>query len=410
MTIKPHIIQSTQFKTNSIVIKFKAPLIEENMSQRAILAKLLTRITKKYPTDQSLINHLSDLYGAHLYSNVLKQNNTHVITIGIDFIQNRYLDQPMHLIEEAFKLLNEVIFHPCFDNNLFDHRAFTQEKRLMLNKFEAIKDNKGQYSFYQLLANMFKDEAYQYPSFGSKSHLISLNNEDIFQAYQSMLANDEKHIYVCGDVEPTVIQKYIEQYLPLKSYPVNMPLIRLEDSENPLIVANGQTQQARLNIGMTFKINETKDYFAFLVMNQLFGGDTMSLLFTNVREKLSLAYQIHSQVDARSGFLFVLSGVKNDQYIQAIDTIKVQFEKLQKGEFDASLLETAKRMLKNHKLESFDRPKGYIESEFSNTYVMPHTKEAWLEGITHVDVYEVVRIALTGKFHTIYCLTSEVSS
>ena len=55
----------------------------------------------------------------------------------------------------------------------------------------------------------------------------------------------------------------------------------------------------------------------------MFGGDPSSVLFNEVREKQSLAYSIHSQLDGKNGYLFVLSGVSVEKY----DTAKTQLLK-----------------------------------------------------------------------------------
>lgn len=47
-----------------------------------------------------------------------------------------------------------------------------------------------------------------------------------------------------------------------------------------------------------------------------------------MREKQSLAYSIHSQIDGKNGYLFVLSGVSSDKYEVAKDTIINEFEKI----------------------------------------------------------------------------------
>ncbi len=64
----------------------------------------------------------------------------------------------------------------------------------------------------------------------------------------------------------------------------------------------------------------------------MFGGDPSSVLFNEVREKQSLAYSIHSQIDGKNGYLFVLSKV-SDKYETAKDIIISEFEKIKAGDF-----------------------------------------------------------------------------
>ncbi|MGK0554331.1 EF-P 5-aminopentanol modification-associated protein YfmF [Macrococcus capreoli] len=403
-----HLLNTDKFKTVSIVVKFKAPLNRHTMSERALLSKLIQKTSAKYPDYQSMMNHLAHLYGAHLYSHVIKQNNAHILTVGIDIINDKFLDKE-DLLEKAFQLLNEVIFSPNIENDAFKHELIAIEQHLFRNKYEAIKENLGQYGFYQLLKAMFQDEAMQLPGFGDIDHLETISGEAIFQCYQDMLNNDEIQLYVVGDVDELRINRLTGQYLNFSNNMINLQPTALKTIEaTQIIIEQIDTQQARINMGYQFKVTHPEQsYFAFIVLNQIFGGDPSSLLFTNVREKLSLAYQIHSQIDARSGMLYVLSGVNLDKREQAIDTIQAEFEQLKNGTFDDQLLKTAKRMLINQKKESLDRPKGFIEVEFSNTFGEYVSEAMWIEGIQSVTKEDVIQVAQTGILHTVYCLTSE---
>lgn len=402
------ILNTNKFKTVSIVVKFKAPLNIDTMTHRAILSKLIQKTTEKYSTEQQMLNHQALLYGAHLYSNVIKQNNAHVLTIGIDIINDKFLENE-DLLCKAFQLLHEVIYKPNLDGTEFKEELILTEKHLLLNKYESIKENLGQYGFYQLLKQMFDDPALQNPSFGDINRLDEVTGSTIFETYQSMITKDEVSLYVVGDVQEERIGSLANQYINLSDNKVKLPPLKLKQpAVDRAIVEHITTKQARINIGIKFEVQHPeKSYFAFILLNQIYGGDPSSLLFTNVREKLSLAYQIHSQIDARSGLLYVLAGVNQNNRIQAIDTITKELVKIKNGDFDNSLLSTAKRMIINHKKESLDRPKGFVEIEFSNTFGRSVSETEWINGIQQVTKEDIILLAQTGKIHTVYCLTSE---
>lgn len=406
MTI--NLLNTDKFKTVSIVLKFKAPLDIETMSRRAILSKLIQKTTAKYADEQAMINHLAYLYGAHLYSHVIKQNNAHVLTVGIDIINDKYLNDE-DLLEKAFQLLYEVIYAPNVEDESFREDLLATEKHLFKNKYDAIKENLGQYGFYQLLKTMFEDESMRNPSFGDIQNLELVTGEEVYQAYKSMLKDDEAHLYIVGDVDESRVAKLAKEYLDLPENKIDLKPVNLKDIHTPqTVVEHIETKQARINMGYKLNVKHPeKSYYAFILLNQIFGGDPSSLLFTNVREKLSLAYQIHSQIDARSGMLYVLSGVNQDKRQQAIDTINDEFEKIRQGDFDNELLNTAKRMIINQKKESMDRPKGFVEIEFSNTFGAHVDEGEWIKGIQAITKEDIIDVAHTGALHTVYCLTSE---
>ncbi|UTH12548.1 EF-P 5-aminopentanol modification-associated protein YfmF [Macrococcoides canis] len=402
-------LNTSQFKTISLVLKFKAPLDESTMTLRSVLSKMIQKTSQKYPTEIEMMNHLSELYGANLYSSVLKQNNAHVVTLGIDIINDKYLTDT-NLLEEAFKLLHEVLYFPNVQNEAFNTRLVNQEKRLLKNKFLAIKENIGQYGFYQLLKTMFQDDPNRLPSFGDEYQLDQIDGSVLYQAFQKMKLEDEIYFYAVGEVESQEIESLYNKYILLESTPVILSDSSLERNEEMNYVEEAiDTTQARLNIGMKFDVQHPeRSYFSFIVLNHLFGGDASSMLFMNVREQLSLAYQIHSQIDARNGLLYVLAGVNQQNKAQAIETIQHQFEMIKSGEIDDKMVDLSKRLIINSRLESLDRPKGFVETSFSNTFGTEISQEQWVEGIQAVNKDDIINLAKTGYFHTIYCLVSEV--
>lgn len=402
-------LNTSQFKTISLVMKFKAPLDESTMTARSVLSKLIQKTSQKYPTEIEMMNHLSELYGANLYSSVLKQNNAHVITLGIDIVNDKYLTDT-NLLEEAFKLLHEVLYFPNVQKQTFDTRIVNQEKRLLKNKFLAIKENIGQYGFYQLLHTMFPEDPNRLPSFGDEHQLDSIDGRTLYQAFQKMKQEDEIYFYAVGEIDSQEIESLYEKYIQLDSSMVTLNDSRLVfNKETHYVEETIDTTQARLNIGMKFKVHHPdRSYFSFIVLNHLFGGDASSMLFMNVREKLSLAYQIHSQIDARNGLMYVLAGVNQQNKAHAIETIQNQFEMIKSGEIEEKMVDLSKRLIINSRLESMDRPKGFVETSFSNTFGSEISQQQWIEGIQAVTKADIVNLAKTGYFHTIYCLVSEV--
>lgn len=68
-----HTIKTDKFKTNTIVLRMKAPLQEEYVTQRALLPYVLQSETASYPSTTSLRSYLDELYGAALYVDLAKK-------------------------------------------------------------------------------------------------------------------------------------------------------------------------------------------------------------------------------------------------------------------------------------------------------------------------------------------------
>ena len=83
------------------------------------------------------------------------------------------------------------------------------------------------------------------------------------------------------------------------------------------------------------------------VLNALFGGTTMSRLFLNVREKLSLCYYASSTLEKMKGLLLVSSGIEFDKYDTAREEILAQLESIRRGEIEDWELEGTRSILVN---------------------------------------------------------------
>ena len=90
------------------------------------------------------------------------------------------------------------------------------------------------------------------------------------------------------------------------------------------------------------------------MFNAIFGGTTLSKLFMNVREKLSLCYYASSMLEKMKGLVLVSSGIEFDKYQTAKDEILSQLEAIRGGEIQDWELEGARRTLIGGHLATLD--------------------------------------------------------
>ncbi|MDR7648825.1 EF-P 5-aminopentanol modification-associated protein YfmF [Staphylococcus argenteus] len=401
---------TTKFKTTTIVFKFMAPLEYDTITARSLLSKLLVRATKKWPTDKAFNNHLAELYGACVNSTISKFKDQHVITFSLEIVNERYLRNRESLFNQGLDLLQEMIWNPLIENETFNKNYVNQEKTLLAKKIEALVDNKAQYSFLKLLDHMFENEAYKYLSTGQLEQIPHITAETLYHTYQSMINNDQCSVYVVGNVEPETVKQQIREKFAIKPFDKQQfqhSTHHLHGDDVDYIVEYDDVDQAKLNMGYRFPTQYGQPgYAAFVVFNMMFGGDPSSVLFNEVREKQSLAYSIHSQIDGKNGYLFVLSGVSSDKYEVAKDTIINEFEKIKNGDFTDEKLALAKKVIISHRFESEDRPKSIIEIMHNQILLeQPQSKETFINDIQNVSREDIKSVAKQAYLDTIYVLT-----
>ncbi|MGW7951984.1 EF-P 5-aminopentanol modification-associated protein YfmF [Staphylococcus xylosus] len=404
------VLPTTKFKTTTITLKFMAPLDSDTMTARSILSKILVRATKQWPSDKDFNRHLSHLYGAYVNSFVSKFKDKHVITISLELVNERYLKDQTPLFEKGLELLREMIYNPLISDNQFDEIFVAQEKSLLSKKLNAMIDNKSQISFLNLLKYMLGEQPYRHLATGQVEYIADITPENLYHTYQSMLQNDYCAVYVVGNVDEQQVKSQIQTYFNINpfSFELSQPNPIGQDHNTPqVIIETDDVDQAKLNMGFTLPAKYgDPEYFAMIVFNVMFGGDPSSVLFNEVREKQSLAYSIHSQIDAKNGFLFVLSGVSTDKYEIAKETIVSEFEKFQQGDFEEEKLALAKKVILSQRQESYDRAKSIIEIMNNNILLdEPMSEENYISGIQNVNKSDIQQLAQKSTLDTIYILT-----
>ena len=107
-----HFIPTKKFKTLTFVVKLRAPLEIETITKRALLPNVLRQATASYPNRTELQLKLDDLYGAVLSIDGGKKGENHIISFRMEIANERYVPSEDKIIEEAIRLLSELIFHP----------------------------------------------------------------------------------------------------------------------------------------------------------------------------------------------------------------------------------------------------------------------------------------------------------
>ncbi|MED2183772.1 EF-P 5-aminopentanol modification-associated protein YfmF [Bacillus wiedmannii] len=405
--LRVHIIPTDKYKTNTFVFRFKAPLNEETVTERALLPYVLQSATEKLPSVIRLRQYLEELYGSSLAVDVSKKGEDHVISIYVDIANEVYLHDAPPLFEKALSMLSDIVLHPATEGNGFLPSIVESEKRALLQRIEATYDDKMRYANERLIEEMCKVEPYRLSAHGKKEIVSSITNESLYQYYQKVLAEDEMDLYIIGDISENAVD-LVSKYFSISARPARERnvLLHKRNNEEKEVVEKQELKQSKLHIGYrTFITYKDEDYFALQLFNGLFGGFSHSKLFVNVREKNSLAYYAASRFESHKGLLFVMSGIEAKNYEKAVEIIKEQMLAMQNGDFSEEEMHQTKSVIQNQILEAIDTPRGFVEMLYHGI-ISDRTRpvEEWLTGIESVTKEEIVKVAKNIELDTIYFL------
>ena len=359
------VIPTRKYKDINLYLRFSIenkPLLKEKV---ALLCKLVGDVSNKYPTKLEMTKAKDMLYGINALTSYKVRANVITFTLHFSFINPKFVDTT---IEEYNSFIKEILYNSIINENTLDEAKRTL-KAAVLRKTDK-PANAANERFIEIVAKDNKEFSIYSENKTFISNLEKIKLEDIKQAYKQIINNAQLNIYLCGDVNN-------EQKTILTTYSfVNRKVVSLKTKkfvckEKKTIVDKKDISQSYLNVVYVTPFNKnSKDYFAWFLGNALLGVLPTSLLFTEIREKMSLCYAITSIDYKNEGVIKIVTSIDGNNKDKTIKAIYDQVDRMIKGDYEDSQLETAKVLLTNTLMGTYDDLDAlidfYFESELSN--------------------------------------------
>ena len=338
---------NNDFKTIQLSIYFTDLDEKESSVYRFLLPKLITTHTHTIGSKKLMSEKLEDLYGAYFKSRVERIGNLSVASIQMTFVNPKIIEDD-HLFDQALELFHQVIF----DHESFNIEIFEEEKRMLLEQWETIKDKKRIYAVNQFNHYFFDKDIYGYPISGTYKDIKKLSVEKVYEYYKNVLLKNNVRLIANGDLSQEQMEK-IKQF-GLQKTPLKTPLeLKFRDPRDAIeIKEETKMQQAILKIGYHFPIFRNDPlYYPAILLDDILGGYPESRLFQDIREKQGLCYDISSNYDPYKGVLFISSGVDLKHMDHALESVKRLVNELIQEGVTPTELEHAKAYF-SHELKS----------------------------------------------------------
>lgn len=412
--IKLHIINTEKFKTNLLSVFLTTTLNKENVTKNALIPAVLRRGSINMPTQEAISKELEEMYGASFNCGIEKTGDNQVIKFYLEAISDDFLPQKEDLLKKSIEKLIEIAFKPLVENDSFKEEYIKSEKENLKQIIEGKKDNKAQYAMDRCVEIMYKDKPYGLYKYGDIESLEKIQSHDLYEYYLDLISKCKIDIFISGQVDESIKDEISKQLEFLNErepeYVVNnSESEKKEKREEPEVVSESMDiTQGKLVIGLD--ITEKRENLRYIasVYNSILGGNPMSKLFQNVREKESLAYTAGSVYLKPKNNIFIKCGIEIDNYEKAVEVIKEQLDDMKKGNFSDENIKNAKtNILSTVKFipdEQDTEITYYFSQELANTNVDFEEYEGKINDVTKE---EIVDFANSINVNTIYFLTNK---
>lgn len=404
--------------------KFKSIYISYNFTQEvndtkifssyAVLASLMAKSSKSYPTQKDIEKYLNSLYGANFDVNIEKLGDLYNLEFRIEFVNKKFIPSKEELLEKILLFLKEMIYNPA----QWTQDVFKREKDFILQRINERKDEKLKYGIQRAEELLCKDEPFGTYLYGEEDVVKNLSLKDIKDAY-STLINDSITVIVSGNLDgydsiDSEIEKIFKQYD--KNFNTNIENLkynikRQENYKYEEVKEIQDTTQSVLSLGLRIKECTPKDFYVLNVYNAILGTTPSSKLFQNVREKESLAYTVRSRYYRFKDIIVIYAGINKENYEKALDVIKIQLEDMKKGNITDIEFKSARDSLLADLLEWKDSKVAMAKMKLSNLIAFKDADisiDQMREEIKNVKIEDVINISKKIEVEKVFLLGGEI--
>ena len=394
------VIQTRKYKDVNLYLRFSIenkPLLKEKI---ALLCKMIGEVSKNYPSKLEMTRAKDMLYGISLLTSYKSRANIITLSLHYSFINPRFVDAS---IDEYNAFIKESLYNSIIDSNTLDEAKRTI-KAATLRKIDkpAAKANER---FIEIVS---KDN----PSFSIYSenkqfikNIDKITLQDLVDTYKEIINKSQLDIYLCGDLSKSDINK-LTTYNLTNRKEVKFKLKKLQYKQRKNIVDKLDISQSYLSVVYVTPFNKTnKDYFAWFLGNVFLGIVPTSLLFTEVREKMSLCYAIQAVDYKNEGIVKIVTSIDAKNKDKTIKAIYNQVDRLINMDYEESQLDIAKTLICNTLSSLYDELDAlvdyYHESKISN---FNYSIEEYCENLMNVTPKQIASVFRRYKHYFNYVL------
>ncbi len=295
-----------------------------------------------------------------------------------------FIDITPDKIFEVAKILSELLFDSCFEQEKFD-----LERKIILNELSTIFDNPCEKIEHMLMNCLFKTHPIRREIIGSKKSIKSLSLNEIVEAHNHYYTLSNMILVVTGNFTENDLELIINNFI--SNGGCNSQIIRPTFCETSKPAKrcskfkSGLTQTYVRMGAQTISCRHPDAHILDLIATIL-GDGFSSRLFVEVREKLGLSYSISasSQCGLDYGFFSVDCSVKPKNFDLTVEVIEKEMDNLCSKKVIEKELQKAKDMIKGELLRLVDNfidfPELLIacEIKYETEYaILEYLKKIW---------------------------------
>lgn len=296
----------------------------------------------------------------------------------------------------------------------FDQEEMDRERQVICEEIKMVKDTPDDDVYDTISELVAGGNPLGRSILGTPESLAGIDRSRLVDYRDQMYARDSIVVAVAGNFDEEVIEAIFEDRLTSLRDKKPKKEIQLKPYQQSFNVKVRDIEQTHICLATPGIALDDPRYYAFVLLNSIFGGSMSSRLFQNIREQKGLAYSVCSMnlFSSYWGFFSIYAGVSPEKAEEALDAIHYELDTLRESGVTEEELAMAKEQMKssyifglesvNSRMFSIGKNKLLLDRVYAEEEVLSS-----FDRVTREDIREVAEMigdyssycgaAVTGK-------------
>ena len=296
----------------------------------------------------------------------------------------------------------------------FDQEEMDRERQVICEEIKMVKDTPDDDVYDTISELVAGGNPLGRSILGTPESLAGIDRSRLVDYRDQMYARDSIVVAVAGNFDEEAIEAIFEDRLTSLRDKKPKKEIQLTPYQQSFNVKVRDIEQTHICLATPGIALDDPRYYAFVLLNSIFGGSMSSRLFQNIREQKGLAYSVCSMnlFSSYWGFFSIYAGVSPEKAEEALDAIHYELDTLRESGVTEEELAMAKEQMKssyifglesvNSRMFSIGKNKLLLDRVYAEEEVLSS-----FDRVTREDIREVAEMigdyssycgaAVTGK-------------
>ena len=299
-----------------VEVMLKVGSDQEQAAERGIahfLEHLLFEGTQKRPSNWQISNEIEKIGGDFNAYTTNERTCFYVKVLKKHFIK-------------AVEVLADIVQH-----SLFKEEHISKEKNIVLKEIDMVFDDPKFYQWVILQKNLFVKHPCRHPTFGDKAVIRGLTRQKIISFFQKYYVPSNMVISVVGDVvgwKAAINRNFTMNGAGRRTL---QQLLEPVAKKNKIVKERKNIVNTYTVLGFKTVPRSHADSYALEVINGILGRGQSGRMFTEIRSKFGLAYDVGTQcvLEASFGYFAIYATIDRKNWVLVRELIVQELQKLQ---------------------------------------------------------------------------------